>query len=126
MERYPACLWEPRRGARCRSTPPPKRSASHPTPGAAPARESCRSYRPHFFLDFLDRWRLRLHDDPSHAEALGFHHLDAQIAELHAIARHHLPPEARRDVAADSLLGRLADVDLQPIRQVLDQVVAAH
>src|SRR5438067_8105543 len=89
--------------------------------GPSSARSSARLFR---FLFHLRR--RRLHDDPAHAEALGVDDVDLQVAERGVVAWRDLASQACGDVAADRLLGGLADVDLEAVGEVLDQVVAAH
>src|SRR5712691_4107505 len=78
------------------------------------------------FFRFLGLRHLRLHDDPAHAKAFRIDDFDRQIAEGGAIAGGHFAADARSDVAANRFLCRLADIDFQPVRKILDQIIAAH
>src|ERR1051326_3250746 len=75
---------------------------------------------------FFDLRHRRVDEHPTHAEAFRFEHGDLQIAELAFVARRDFATDARLHVAADPFFGRLADVDLQSIREIFDQVIAAH
>src|SRR5438552_3081065 len=77
------------------------------------------------FLGFLGLRHLRLHDDPTHSELLSVDDFNRQIAEGRTIAGSDFAAEPRRDVAADCLLRRFADIDLQPVREIFDEIVPA-